>query len=211
MNNVECYIVCDLLPLYIDNACSEQTATFVKAHLQSCEKCNKLYEEMSADFHSAFHTPEFESSKVFRHVRKNMLGIIIALAAMISCFAINTGGAWAGGSAGLHNLTITVLYIVFWTVFSFISRKYEPFIKVSFVISLITFLSATAGLISRVLDSGGFITALLSIFSSIPFYGLRSFMSWTGLYAIAMVLSLCLLIYIWYTKRKLKSILSEKS
>ena len=26
MNKMECYVIGDLLPLYIDNACSEQTA-----------------------------------------------------------------------------------------------------------------------------------------------------------------------------------------
>lgn len=211
MNKIECYIVCDLLPLYIDHACSVQTAKDVEAHLQSCEKCKKLYEEMSSDLRSAPHTPEFESNKIFRHAQKNILGIIIALAALISCFVINTGSAWEGGSAGLGNLTITILYIVFWGVFSFISRKYEPFINISFVISVITLISAVAGLISRISNRGGFITALLSIFSSIPFYGLRSFMGWTGLYAVAMALSLFLLIYIRYMKRKLKCIMSKKS
>ena len=211
MNKIQCYIACDLLPLYIDNACSDQTAKDVETHLQSCEKCKNLYEEMRSDLRSTLHTPEFESNKVFRHARKNILGIIIALAALISCFAINTGAAWEGGAAGLGNLIITILYIVFWGVFSFISRKCEPLIKASFIISVITLISAVAGLISCVSNRGGFITALLSIFSSIPFYGLRAFMGWTGLYAVALVLSICLLFYTRHMKDKLKCIMLQKS
>ena len=46
--------------------------------------------------------------------------------------------------------------------------------------------------------------AILSVFSSIPFYGLRFFMDWTGLYVIATALSLAWLIYTWHSKRKLE-------
>ena len=211
MNTIECYVVCDLLPLYIDNACSERTSKDIEAHLQSCHTCQKLYENMSSDLNTSLPTHEFESEKIFHHARKSILGIVIALTAMISCFVINTGGAWEGGSAGIGNFVITILYIAFWSVFSIVSRKYEPLINVSFVISLITFVSSLAGLVARASDNGGFITALLSVFSSIPFYGLRYFMGWTGMYAVATALSLCWLIYARYTKCKLKKIISHKS
>lgn len=208
MDNIECYIVCDLVPLYIEKACSGQTAKFVETHLQSCENSRKLYDEMNSDIRPALHTPEFESKKIFRHARKNIVGIIIALAAMISCFVINAGGAWNGGIAGIGNLTVTILYIIFWSMFSVISRNYEPLVNTSFAISLITFISAAAGLTARLINGGGFITALLIIFSSIPFYGLRLFIGWTGLYAVSTILSLCWLIYTWNTKCKLKRTLT---
>ena len=65
MKSIECYIIQDLLPLYIDHACSEQTAEDIKKHLQSCEKCKKLYEEMSSDICVNLHTPEFNSQTLF--------------------------------------------------------------------------------------------------------------------------------------------------
>ena len=92
MKSIECYIIQDLLPLYIDHACSEQTAEDIKKHLQSCEKCKKLYEEMSSDICVNLHTPEFNSQTLFYHAKKSVLGIILALAMVISCFAINAGG-----------------------------------------------------------------------------------------------------------------------
>lgn len=114
------------------------------------------------------------------------------------------GGAWMGGRADISNLIVTILYVIFWSVFSVRSRGYVPLIKVSFAISCITFVSAAAGLIARALHIGGFITGILSVFSSIPFYGLRFFMDWTGLYVIATALSLAWLIYTWHSKRKLE-------
>lgn len=179
MKKIECYIVQDLLPLYIDHACSKQTTEDIEGHLQSCESCKKLYEEMSSDICSALQTPEFDSRKIFRHAKKSVLAIILALAAVISCFVINAGGAWMGGRADISNLIVTILYVIFWSVFSVRSRGYVPLIKVSFAISCITFVSAAAGLIARALHIGGFITGILSVFSSIPFYGLRFFMDWT--------------------------------
>lgn len=149
MKSIECYIIQDLLPLYIDHACSEQTAEDIKKHLQSCEKCKKLYEEMSSDICVNLHTPEFNSQTLFYHAKKSVLGIILALAMVISCFAINAGGAWMGGKASLSNLVITALYVIFWSVFSTISRKYEPLIKISLVVSAASFISSTAGLIAR--------------------------------------------------------------
>ena len=204
MKRIECYIIQDLLPLYIDHACSEQTAEDIKKHLQSCEKCKKLYEEMSSDICVNLHTPEFNSQTLFYHAKKSVLGIILALAMVISCFAINAGGAWMGGKASLSNLVITALYVIFWSVFSTISRKYEPLIKISLVVSAASFISSTAGLIARGFGIGGFITGIIGLFSAIPFYGLRFFMGWTGLYAVATVLSLMWLIYTWVSKRKFK-------
>ena len=79
MKKVPCYIVCDLLPLYIDNACSEQTAKDIEEHLLSCKDCEKLYRDMTSNLGSVLHTPEFESQKIFHHARKSILGIIVAL------------------------------------------------------------------------------------------------------------------------------------
>ena len=181
MKKIECYIVQDLLPLYIDHACSKQTTEDIEGHLQSCESCKKLYEEMSSDICSALQTPEFDSRKIFRHAKKSVLAIILALAAVISCFVINAGGAWMGGRADISNLIVTILYVIFWSVFSIISRKYEPLIKISLVVSAASFISSTAGLIAGGFGIGGFITAgIIGLFSAIPFYGLRFFMGWTG-------------------------------
>ena len=42
----ECSIVRDVLPLYFENMVSEDTAVFVKEHLDSCQECRKVYDGM---------------------------------------------------------------------------------------------------------------------------------------------------------------------
>ncbi|MGN0395223.1 MAG: zf-HC2 domain-containing protein [Coprococcus sp.] len=204
MKKNECYIVQDLLPIYIDHVCSKQTAEFVECHLQSCENCKKIHEEMSSDVSLTTDMPEFNSRQIFCHAKKSILGIIIALAAVISCFGINTGDAWMGGDAGVLNMVVTALYIIFWSIFSVWSKGYEPLVKFSFVISTISFISAITGLGARVINFGGFITGIIGAISAIQFYGFTYFTGWTGLYAVATVLSLVWLIYNWNSKRKLK-------
>lgn len=43
-----CEIVEDLLPLYADNVCSEQSKRAVEAHLRECDNCRKLIESTQA-------------------------------------------------------------------------------------------------------------------------------------------------------------------
>lgn len=202
MKEIECCVVRDLLPLYIDGACSEQTAKIVKAHLQSCDSCRKLCEEMTSDVCAALPKPEFESKEIFRNACRHLIGIVFALAMMISCFVINAGGAWYGGPAGIGQFITTAVYLIFWSVFSVLSRKYRPLVKVSFVISLLTFISSVNGLVWRLLESGGFIAAFISIFTAVPFYGLRLLLGWTGVYLAATVFSLCWLAYTGAQLRK---------
>ena len=45
----QCEIVRDLLPLYVDGACSESSAAMVKEHLESCPECKTLYEKLCSD------------------------------------------------------------------------------------------------------------------------------------------------------------------
>ena len=43
---MNCEIIKDLIPLYIDDCCSEESAALVKEHLESCAECKELYEDM---------------------------------------------------------------------------------------------------------------------------------------------------------------------
>lgn len=43
-----CGIIKDLLPLYIDNVCNEESKQAVQNHLSECEKCRSYYEAMKS-------------------------------------------------------------------------------------------------------------------------------------------------------------------
>ena len=44
-----CYLVRDLLPLYHDGVCGEETAADVREHLEGCESCRAAMAELDAD------------------------------------------------------------------------------------------------------------------------------------------------------------------
>ena len=46
---MKCEIVQDLLPLYIDQCCSDASRTEVEMHLQSCSKCASLWKQLSKE------------------------------------------------------------------------------------------------------------------------------------------------------------------
>lgn len=45
---MDCNVVKDLMPLYIDGCCSEESEKIVKEHIQGCDGCKKLLEDMRA-------------------------------------------------------------------------------------------------------------------------------------------------------------------
>ena len=45
----ECSYVRDILPLYFEGMVSEETAEFVKEHLETCDECRKRLDEMKSD------------------------------------------------------------------------------------------------------------------------------------------------------------------
>ena len=46
---VSCEIIKDLLPLYKDEVCSEDSQRLIQEHLQTCDECKKLFEQMNID------------------------------------------------------------------------------------------------------------------------------------------------------------------
>lgn len=91
----QCDIVQDMLPLYVDEACSEATTEMIKEHLASCADCNKIYQQMLS------HTNEdilHEESKgvIERHKKKerkkNRRIIAIALIVTVVLFGSVIGG-----------------------------------------------------------------------------------------------------------------------
>lgn len=49
MNKLDCNVISDLLPLYIDEACSEESRKLVDQHLEECEKCRETLQQMKTE------------------------------------------------------------------------------------------------------------------------------------------------------------------
>ncbi len=211
---MECDVIRDLLPLYIDNACSEASRRLVETHLVSCENCRKLYEEMRLDtrkdFSLAARETDLKARKQLQGITKNITGVVLSLTVMVLCFAANTGGAWMGDPAHPWQFLVTLLYVVFWGIFSYLSRKHHFLCGIAFVISLLSAISSVNSLIRILLGWGDFTSAFLSVFASVPFYGLRLFLSWRGVYLVGSILSVGWLLYTSRNWRRMKRLMGKK-
>ena len=45
MEKINCNVIQDILPLYIDDVVSDDTKELVEEHLQNCEICQRVYHE----------------------------------------------------------------------------------------------------------------------------------------------------------------------
>lgn len=133
------------------------------------------------------------------------IGLVLALFITSITFAVNLAGAWYGGSAKIGQLAMTIVYVAFWCVFTGLSIKYVQLRKIVLVMSLLTLISSTISFICVATNQGFVIEALMSIFVSVPFYGVRNFASWEVLYGGAFVISLVWFIFAVWQLRKDKN------
>lgn len=85
---MECNVVKDLIPLYIDDCCSEESAKLVKEHLESCPGCKEYYESISAP---CVITPVFSAPKKISKINEWKASILQAVL-LFASFAIITVG-----------------------------------------------------------------------------------------------------------------------
>lgn len=69
MSTKKCEVIQDLLPLYIDNICSDESRRMVSEHLESCNECKKLYENMSNPVEQDLSEPELDSKQAFKAIK----------------------------------------------------------------------------------------------------------------------------------------------
>ncbi len=79
-----CEITQDLLPLYIDNTCTEDSREYVEQHLAECAECRVVYEAMSRSVRVI--TTQQNAKKGFSDFQKRLLRgriLLIVLCALI--------------------------------------------------------------------------------------------------------------------------------
>lgn len=65
MNRKECNIVEDLLPIYVNDMCSEDSREFVKEHLAQCSECNEKKRELEKKGEDTRYTIEDKGQNEF--------------------------------------------------------------------------------------------------------------------------------------------------
>jgi len=89
MNGIHCDIVKDLLPLYVDDVCSEKSREMIEKHLEECEECRKYCElllgkspEVVVDRETSF----FKESEFIQKIKKKITLDMICVGFMIFLF-----------------------------------------------------------------------------------------------------------------------------
>lgn len=83
---LNCEIVKDLLPNYIEGLTSDETAAAVKAHIEGCEACRGIYREMTGSEPTVSAEPEIDYLKKVKKTNKTRVGIL-ALCAFCAALA----------------------------------------------------------------------------------------------------------------------------
>jgi len=87
MKGIKCTIIRDVLPLYIDDVVSDDTAQMVKEHLNQCQTCQKEYEQMT----QTLYVPIETKISLFQRINQKWLRkkiIIIVTAVVITSFLL---------------------------------------------------------------------------------------------------------------------------
>lgn len=91
--NYPCDVIKDVLPLYYDHACSEQTRQIVEDHLSECEPCRRLMEKMGDTAYDDRLEKERETvmGHYTRSMRRKLLlaGLCLFVVPLLTCFVVN--------------------------------------------------------------------------------------------------------------------------
>ncbi len=107
---MECSVVKDLLPLYLDGCCSEESKKIVEDHLGNCAFCRKYCEEMKAP---ADTVPVHKAPDRIRRISDWKASVLQSMLLFLSFAAITVGVALeartpTGFSNGVFALNLVV-------------------------------------------------------------------------------------------------------
>lgn len=112
----ECSVVRDLLPLYLENMVSEETAQFVAAHLKDCSACQAELDYLKGgDMAATVEKPAAsgESVKPFKKIMKRINRQTYSLSYAVIIIFILLGFSLTGGSDLMYNSLIMPVVGVF--------------------------------------------------------------------------------------------------
>ena len=112
----ECEIVQDLLPLYYDDVCSPSSKKFIQHHLEDCESCRKLYEELKNDSVDRIMVKETQGV-LERHARKERTaaykaGLLISVLLLIPVFITLLVSMATGDGLGVFSVVTASMMLI---------------------------------------------------------------------------------------------------
>lgn len=93
---ISCEIIKDLLPLYHDNVCSNESRTIVEKHLLQCDTCKKYLDSMNGDLPQTYAEKSAEKAKsdILKGIKKKLFrkNVMISAISVICAIAVLLGG-----------------------------------------------------------------------------------------------------------------------
>ena len=90
MSKLKCNISEDLMPLYIEDILSEESKKDMELHLEECENCKKIYNELKEDEYENLKTDTLDSIKNYLNKIKYIL-IIFSIAVSVGISILGNG------------------------------------------------------------------------------------------------------------------------
>lgn len=87
-----CEVVCDLLPVYIDGLCGEETSQLVREHLEECEECRKEHTAMSEDMLRTKASAESKKGGALKKTLKKIKKHTVKMVCIYLAAALAAGG-----------------------------------------------------------------------------------------------------------------------
>lgn len=112
----ECSIIRDLLPLYVEDMVSAETAAFVSDHIEACPECEAELAKLREEEHITAIMPSPtlpHSTSPFKKMMKRMNRQFSMLAYSLIIFFIFLGFGWTGGENLMYNSLIMPIVGVF--------------------------------------------------------------------------------------------------
>ncbi len=93
MSKMNCNVIRDILPLYVDSLVCEETKKLVEEHLKKCEQCNAEYRRMANIMPMPVACDAKQMKKLKKGIRRGKT-IAAIVASLISTITVVVLGAW---------------------------------------------------------------------------------------------------------------------
>lgn len=167
MKKVNCNIIRDILPLYVDGVASQDTKDMVEEHLQSCENCRnelaKMQQILSLPSNQAVRMKDSHLLKgLQRHWRKKKI-IIACVTIFITAAVLLTGYQVVQNVGAVHDVFFPMIQTIVsseegeaaWQTLHFDTEDYLIFDSVFFAQEVVNDANSDGAVVLRIKDAAG--------------------------------------------------------
>lgn len=157
----ECSIVRDLLPLYVEDMVSPETANYIDSHIEGCSECRDELKNLK----EGAGLPEVEKKPTpsidnFKKVMKGMNRQFYMLAYSLIIFFVFLGFSWTGGENLMYNSLIMPVV----GIFGYYVFNWKAIYKMPILLLIIDIFACLFKLVDLELYSAIMWTMIYSIF-----------------------------------------------